>query len=433
MAQVDTSIYNALGTRQKSIGDYTAELDVADLRRQGMQQNALSLQMGQQKLGEYERSIQDANALRGVVSGFGDDPAQNVMKLFGAGRLTEAQAYQKSIDESRKAGAGVAKDQAETLKTQLANGLQKFEIVGQVMSGVRDQATYDQARQQLAQTFGPEIAQNMPPIYDPNDIERNRIKAMSVKDQMTQRLQQIQQEETVRHNRAGEGLTASGQRLTRRGQDITVRGQDMTDARMRETTAAARDNTAATREATAATKQTEKVEKAVTKFSDTLQKEGIPDIEAALGAAEGIFARYTDPKTGKLGDVPGVGAVKNALPDWAVSSEGKDVRESLSAVANIVLSARSGAAVTDQELRRLARELSNSIGASPADMQRAYSKFRARFEKTKANAAAGVSDEVKGEYEARGGIPITRGGATPKAAAPAANADLDAALKQYLK
>jgi len=227
MAQVDTSIYNALGTRQKSIGDYTAELDAADLRRQGMQQNALSLQMGQQKLGEYERSIQDANALRGVVSGFGDDPAQNVMKLFGAGRLTEAQAYQKSIDESRKAGAGVAKDQAETLKTQLANGLQKFEIVGQVMSGVRDQATYDLARQQLAQTFGPEIAQNMPTAYDPMVIEQNKAKAMSVKDQMAQRLQQIQQEEAMRHNRAGEGLTA-------RGQNITARGQDLTDARGRE-------------------------------------------------------------------------------------------------------------------------------------------------------------------------------------------------------
>jgi len=50
---------------------------------------------------------------------------------------------------------------------------------------------------------------------------------MSVKDQMAQRLQQIQQEEAMRHNRAGEGLTA-------RGQNITARGQDLTDARGRE-------------------------------------------------------------------------------------------------------------------------------------------------------------------------------------------------------
>jgi hypothetical protein len=428
---VDTSMYNALGARPKSIGEYSAELDMADLRKQGMQQNALALQTGQMGLQDRQRAMQEADTIRNALAGLGgnatDEARINALKGTGLpGGFTQADALQKTMLERQKTTADVSKTQAETLKTQLAAGLQKFEVVGQVMSGVRDQATYDLARQQLAQTFGPDIAQNMPPTYDPAVIEQNKVKAMSVKDQMTQRLQQIQQEETIRHNRAGEGLTASGQSLTRRGQDITMRGQDMTDARTRDLTQVTKENAAAQRKEVAN-------EKAVTKFSDTLQKEGIPDIEAALGAAESIFAKYTDPKTGKLGDVPGVGAVKNALPDWAVSSEGKDVRESLSAVANIVLAARSGAAVTDQELRRLARELSNSIGASPADMQRAYTKFRARFEKIKANAAAGVSDEVKGEYEARGGIPITRGGAAPKAAAPAANADLDAALKQYLK
>lgn len=215
----------------RSMADYEGELLQNDLRKQGVQQNAQALEMGRMKSDEYTRSIQDANALRGVVSGFGADPSQNVMKLFGAGRLAEAQAYQKSIDESRKSGAGVAKDQAETLKTQLANGLQKFEIVGQVMSGVRDQASYDVARQQLAQAFGPEMAQNMPPNYDPNVIEQNRAKAMSVKEQMEQRLKDITFAETVRSNKAGEGLTA-------RGQDITMRGQNLTDARARETTAA---------------------------------------------------------------------------------------------------------------------------------------------------------------------------------------------------
>ncbi len=175
----------------RSMADYEGDLLQNDLRKQGVQQNAQALQMGQQKADEYTRSIQDANALRNVVKGFGADPNQNVMSLYGAGRLTEAQAYQKAIDESRKTGAGVAKDQAETLKTQLSNGLQKFEIVGQVMSGVRDQASYDLARQQLAQAFGPEMAQNMPPTYDPNVIEQNRAKAMSVKEQMEQRLKQI--------------------------------------------------------------------------------------------------------------------------------------------------------------------------------------------------------------------------------------------------
>jgi phage terminase Nu1 subunit (DNA packaging protein) len=104
--------------------------------------------------------------------------------------------------------------------------------------------------------------------------------------------------------------------------------------------------------------------------------------------------------------------VANALPDWAIlSREGTDVRESLASVANIVLAARSGAAVTDQELRRLARELSLSVGKTPEDTRRAYDKFRKRFDFVKQNLAAGASDTVKAEYEARGGIPIPRGGA----------------------
>ena len=211
------------------------------------------------------------------------------------------------------------------------------------------------------------------------------------------------------------------------GRAVTMRGQDKTDARQREATAATRDNTAAIRGEKAAERKAAAEEKAVTKFATDLQKDNIPEIEAAIQGAEAIFAWYT--KDGKLGDVPGVGRVTNTLPDWAVSSEGADVRESLSALANIVLSARSGAAVTDQELRRLTRELSLSAGRSAEDAQRAFAKFRARFEKVKENLGAGVSDEVKAEYESRGGIRIPRknsGGApasTPPSGAPGTPAD----------
>lgn len=189
MAQVDTSMYNALGVRPKSIGDYTAELDAADLRKQGMQQNALSLQMGQQKMAEYERSVQDANALRGVVSGFGSDPTQNVMKLFGAGRLTEAQAYQKSIDESRKAGAGVAKDTVETELKTLEGALKKQSYIAQLAGSAVDQASWERNLDMAAQV-GADISK-IPRQFDPNTARQLAQTALTSQQQLEARYKEL--------------------------------------------------------------------------------------------------------------------------------------------------------------------------------------------------------------------------------------------------
>jgi len=163
------------------------------------------------------------------------------------------------------------------------------------------------------------------------------------------------------------------------------------------------------REEKVATKKAEAVEKAVTKFSDTIQKEGIPELETAVAQAENALGRY------KPGQVPGVGPIKNALPAALMSAEGKDVRQALAQVRNIVLSARSGAAVTDQELRRLVEEIGTGAGMDDADIRRGLQKVRARLDQIKTNAAAGVSDEVLNTYRERGGLDIRRGG-KPEAA-----------------
>ena len=235
------------------------------------------------------------------------------------------------------------------------------------------------------------------------------MKTLDAKDQMrftTPDANAVVQAETSAANNTASNARQAADNAASRA--VQTRGQNMTDSRSRETAAATRENTAALRAEKTAERKATADDKAVTKFSTDLQREGVPEIEAALSGAEAVFSKHT--KNGKLGDVPGIGRLTNVLPDWAVSGEGADVRESLAAAANIVLSARSGAAVTDQELRRLARELSIGANRSAEDTQRAYQKFRARFETVKANLAAGVSDEVKGEYEARGGVKIQRGG-----------------------
>ncbi len=407
---LDASIYQRFAP--KSVADFDREYEEGQQAKQSRELNALRLLSGQRQERDAAAASERTNALRGLVSGFGADEGANALALLRGGHLEEATKYQKAGADRKKDQAEAAYKAAQTDKERIATGLQKIEIGGQLMGGVKDQATYDMARQQAAAQFGPEFVANWPPNFDPVRIGQAQQQAMSVKERLEQEWKakgydlDVRKQGEVESNNLRTDARVKSEGAANRG--VTLRGQNLTDAR-------ARDLTGVAKEAAAVAKKEAATDKAVTKFSDTLQKEGIPEIEAALSGAEGVFSRYTDPQTKKLKDVPGIGAVKNALPDWAVSSEGKDVRESLSAVANIVLSARSGAAVTDQELRRLARELSNSVGAAPEDTKRAYDKFRKRFDQVKANASAGVSVEVLGTYQERGGIPIKRGGSSSSA------------------
>lgn len=171
MATVDTSIYNALLRPTKSVAEYDAEA-LAN------QQNKLALQMSRAKMDEYQRGVDDEQQMRGVVSKFGADKGANFNALLGAGRLKEAQAYEKSNFESAKA-------QRDAEKSEIEGHFKQFELVGQIMGGARDQASYDLARAQMAQIF-PDRAAQMPAAYDPALIEQRRMQAMGVKEQLEQ-------------------------------------------------------------------------------------------------------------------------------------------------------------------------------------------------------------------------------------------------------
>jgi len=93
---------------------------------------------------------------------------------------------------SRPAQKQFALDQAATHKAQIEDHLKKFEVIGQIMSGVQDQATYDRARQQAVQVLGADAVKNMNPVYDANEIEQNRIQAVGVKDQLANQLKMME-------------------------------------------------------------------------------------------------------------------------------------------------------------------------------------------------------------------------------------------------
>lgn len=207
---VDTSIYNALLRPAKSIAEYDAEA------MQG-QQNKLALQMNRAKMDEYTRGVERSNKLASMLGGF-----QPGMSAADQGEALTRGGF---IDEGRKvieSGAKVNKDQREgekaqrdAEKAQLEGHFKKFELAGQIMSTVRDQASWDAARQQTAQVFGPEAAAQMPAEYNPQLVEQKRMQALSVQQQLEQTWKERGYDlevqkfgETVRSNKVQERTSA---------------------------------------------------------------------------------------------------------------------------------------------------------------------------------------------------------------------------------
>jgi hypothetical protein len=186
---------------------------------------------------------------------------------------------------------------------------------------------------------------------------------------------------------------------------VTMRGQNLVDARTRELQALRAEEVAQGKLSKEDDKKQGQRDKAVTQFASTLQKEGVPEFEGALSTLEDTLSKYP------VGKAPGLGRVAGLVPDWMQGAEGENIRQALAAVKNTLLKARSGSAVTENELRRFVEELGSGGFRSETTLRNGVSRIRQRFEKVKANTVAGVADDVKQEYEARGGIPITRGGA----------------------
>jgi len=420
---VDASIYSAFIRPPRSVAEYEREVIDNEGARSRNALGALAVRQGQRTEEDAARTRTEQEGVRNALAGLGGGAAADarINALRGLGTQTgfaQADALEKGYVERQKTEAEVGSKRASTATSEfdLRKKRLDFTVQGMVGAGdveaVKDHLVAGVQRGDIDMDTARRMLQTVP--ADPAEFGRWRrdtlLGALDAKDQMTYTTPnagQVLQAQTSQATNAATNARQAAEGAANRA--VQTRGQDLTDARAREVGTAAK-------EAAAAAKKEAGNEKAVTKFAGDLQKEGIPEIESALRGAEAIFARYTKPD-GKMGDVPGIGRFANALPDWAVlGAEGTDVRESLATLANIVLAARSGAAVTDQELRRLARELSLSTGKTPEDTRRAYEKFRKRFDFVKANLSAGVSDDVKATYEGRGGIPIPRGAT---AAAPA--------------
>jgi len=219
---IDASIYGNIGRGVKSVADYDNE------RMQG-QQNKLTLMMNQNQMQDAQRSREGENALARLLAGGGDVAQGLAREGFGK----QSMAY---TDQQQK----MAKDKAAMEKDQLANTMQKLALGAQILSGVTDQASYDQARA-TAQANGLDVSR-MQPNYDPAFVaqklqegqnEGERLARLKLHKEYTEPTAN-----TVANNvQSGLNNTATNDRTVSEGalnRGVQVRGQNMTDARSRD-------------------------------------------------------------------------------------------------------------------------------------------------------------------------------------------------------
>lgn len=178
-------------------------------------------QQNQNKLAQYQldRASQEDAMRVGTNKAFTDatDPITGKVDYGKAQANLAASGLGSAIPGIAKSAAEAQKAEYEAQKAQLAQGLQRLEIGGQIMAGVKDQATYDQAKAQAASYFGPQFVANWDPVYNPQVVEANKMKALGIKDQLEQKWKQLgydldlrKQSEVERNNRS-QNAVAQGQ------------------------------------------------------------------------------------------------------------------------------------------------------------------------------------------------------------------------------
>jgi hypothetical protein len=423
---LSADIYARFAQPAKSVADFDREYADLDNARQVNALNALKLQGTQREFAAADQARAEQGALGQLLGDpTFDRKAPNALQRLYQVAPTKAAGVIKDWRDADESKSKIDKESADTKEKTI-------KMVRQGLSYVFSNPTPQAALQQIAlleKQLGTDLSeyrQQVAGMQTPEQLKQwaaghaleldKALPSFTTRDtggaQQTLRqdpvLGTVEPISSVAKTQSPDNA-ATNARAAAEGaanRSVTMRGQNLTDAR-------ARDLNDTTKSAAAAAKKEAAQDKAVEKFSSTLQKEGIPELETAVAGVEAVFKRYQKPGAdGKpvQGDVPGIGPLKNALPSALMSDDGKDARQALAQVRNIVLSARSGAAVTDQELRRLVEEIGTGAGMSAADIWRGIGQIRARLDKIKENAAAGVNDEVLKTYQERGGIPIKRGG-----------------------
>jgi hypothetical protein len=184
----------------------------------------------------------------------------------------------------------------------------------------------------------------------------------------------------------------------------------------------ARDATAQAREDAAAARAEARRDQQRAQLAGRLQQENLPGVLKAAERFDQTMKRYPAGT-----DIPGIGAGENFIPTMFQGPEAQLVRSDLSGIANQLLRAQSGAAVTDPEFRRFLEGLATGRGVSEEVFRKRWPQVQSEINAMRDSLYAGYDPEVVQEYRQqyegysqRGAISDRQNAARPPGQSPGA-------------
>lgn len=409
MATIDASI--PLGIRPVQIESPVNQLAKV-LQVRGLQQEG---DMNRLRMDEYQRGITEQNALSGLYqTALKPDGTIDRNALYtGAaqrGLGHKIPGLQKQFLEHDEKTAKIGQDraqtgkyEADTQKIQLETTIQKISLGAQILSTAKDQASYDAARA-TAQAQGLDVSR-MPPQFDPAFVQGKLQESMTIKEQLEQKWKQLghdldvtKAQETGRHNKASEGLTA--------------RGQNMTDARSREATSASMTKPFEVTgpDGTPILVQQDKqgnirpVQGFAPKSGGKTMTEGqakanlfgsrMKESDRILTELEGKYSPLAVNSKMAAEKMPGLGGVAGAVGNAMLSSEGQMAEQAQRDFVNAVLRRESGAVISEPEFANAQKQ----YFPQPNDSKAVLEQKR----RNRQMAIQGLSAEVPGGFRLGG-------------------------------
>lgn len=332
-------------------------------------------EMRNMQLQQSRQGMQDAFEQRRIARE--TDPQNLSSAYYKAGLVPQAQAAQKFQTEQQKA-------ERDAQKAKLDAGIRQFEAIGQIMSGVRDQATYDMARQQVGSIVGPDAMANIPTVYDPAAVARNQQQAMSVKDRMEQERKRYEFD-----NPSANSLLQARTSQANNAATIANSRENalMTDARAREFNATRVEENKLKRDAQGAgVKLTEDQGKAT---GWLVQAENAFKNMQAAG-----FDRDGNPtsaaKPGVADAIAGVPLVGGAVGNWLRTPDRQKFVQGASSLSESLLRAATGAGVNRDEAKQKIEELTPQWGEDIETTKQKMAAIPLYIESLKVRAGPGA-------------------------------------------
>lgn len=147
-----------------------------------------------------------------------------------------------------------------------------------------------------------------------------------------------------------------------------------------------------------ADKEAMQKQRMVAQLSKRMADEQIPLVETQLRTIESTLGGFTNGKGKVVKDIPGFGRVDSLVPNVMASPEALDLRQQVQSLANVVLKSRSGAAVTDNELRRFLVEAGSGSMMPEQQLVKGIGLMRQWFNAQKSNLKGGYSPDIVQSY-----------------------------------